>query len=120
MLGYDAADAGNPGTSVPDSETMVGTWYVYVSDWGGITLVASMEFNSDGTYVIRGTDSTATTTWFETGIWDLSPDASILTLVLTSSSDPGAVPGETASFPVVLLPDGRMVLNLETLLQRVP
>ncbi|NOY43827.1 MAG: hypothetical protein GXP50_00020 [Deltaproteobacteria bacterium] len=110
-LSFDPTDPASPGAAPPSSESdLVGTWENL--DPSGTIVFETAVFNSDGTYQVSGTDPFDGSTWSETGTWSLSADGTTLTTVVATSSDPASTAGETESFSVVLLPDGRAVLDL--------
>ncbi|WP_245693411.1 thrombospondin type 3 repeat-containing protein [Deferrisoma camini] len=110
-LGFDPTDAASPGAAPPSSESdLVGTWENL--DPSGTIVFETAVFNSDNTYQVSGTDPSDGSTWSETGTWSLSTDGTTLTTVVSTSTDPSSTAGETETFSVVLLPDGRVVLDL--------
>ncbi len=108
-FGFDPLDAADPGTTAPASETdIVGTWYSYDPFSDTVVAVLTLSWDTSagsGTYQFESAEGT------ETGTWVLGTDSAgnpVIESTATGASGPELT-------PVVLLSDGRMVLDLDVI-----
>ncbi|WP_025321338.1 carboxypeptidase regulatory-like domain-containing protein [Deferrisoma camini] len=112
-LGTDPLDDTDPGGWIPTENTeLVGIWELR-DEFG--TLKVSVEFNQDGSFVIDHEEYGPSEAWYhEEGSWSLAAEG--IEMTWSSSTDPDISAGSSRILPAVLLPDGRLVLDLWILL----
>lgn len=112
--GFDPNDPNVPVTSVPTSEeALVGTWVARDPEGN---LLSTVVLRADGTYTSDWTDMG--TTYHEEGTWSVMPDGTVeATISSTEDPEDRRLVGIPQTVSVVLLDDGRVVFDLDGLME---
>ncbi|RMG85316.1 MAG: hypothetical protein D6708_15910, partial [Candidatus Dadabacteria bacterium] len=115
--GFDPNDPAVPTSFLPTSETaLVGTWVGKDPDGN---VFSTIVLNADGTYTSDWTDMG--TTYHEEGTWSVMSDGTVeATISSTTDPEDQGLVGIPQNIPVVLLDDGRVVFDLEGLMEPAP